>query len=77
MRNRARRADYLAALKDMFAETDTRWAPWTAIDGNDKKAARIAALTRVAEALETVLPKDPPPPGAEMERLTAVLGRGG
>ena len=42
----------------MFAETDTRWAPWTAIDGNDKKAARIAALTRVAEALaEAAFPR--------------------
>ena len=44
LRNRARRADYLAAIKDMFDQTDTRWAPWTVIDGNDKKAARIAAL---------------------------------
>ena len=33
----------------MFAHTDTHWAPWTVIDGNDKKSARIAALTRVAE----------------------------
>ena len=53
--------DYLAALKDMFDHTDTRWAPWTVIDGNDKKAARIAALTRVADALAAALPKDPPP----------------
>ena len=51
-RNRARRDDYLAAIKDMFERTDTRWAPWTVIDGNDKKAARIAALTAVADALE-------------------------
>jgi hypothetical protein len=51
-RNRARRDDYLAAIKDMFdRRTDTRWAPWTVIDGNDKKAARIAALTAVADAL--------------------------
>src|SRR5690606_5459791 len=28
-RNRARRADYLAAMADMFARTDTHWAPWT------------------------------------------------
>jgi polyphosphate kinase 2 (PPK2 family) len=69
LRNRARRADYLAALKDMFAATDTRWAPWTAIDGNDKKAARIAALSRVAEVLEKALPKGPPPVTEDMERL--------
>jgi AMP-polyphosphate phosphotransferase len=69
LRNRARRKDYLAALKDMFDQTDTRWAPWTAIDGNDKKAARIAALTRVADALAAALPKEPPQFRPEMEQL--------
>jgi len=67
-RNRARRADYLAAMKEMFAETDSRWAPWTAIDGNDKKAARIAALTRVADTLAAALPADPPSFRPEMEQ---------
>ena len=73
LRNRARREDYLAALAEMFAQTDTRWAPWTAIDGNDKKAARIAALTRVAEALEGALPSGPPPDRPEMEQLAQRL----
>ena len=75
-RNRARRKDYLAALNDMFDQTDTRWAPWTVIDGNDKKAARIAALARVAEALAAALPKDPPPIRPEMERLAQHLRKG-
>jgi AMP-polyphosphate phosphotransferase len=69
LRNRAHREDYLAALADMFARTDTHWAPWTAIDGNDKKAARIAALTRVRDALSSALPSDPPPVRPEMEQL--------
>jgi polyphosphate kinase 2 (PPK2 family) len=60
-RNRARRADYLAALADMFAHTDTRWAPWQAVDGNNKKAARIAALTHIADRLERLVPMTPPP----------------
>jgi polyphosphate kinase 2 (PPK2 family) len=68
-RNRARRADYLAALGDMFEHTDTRWAPWTVIDGNDKKAARIAALTRVADVLADALPPEPPPIRLELARL--------
>lgn len=68
-RNRARRDDYLAAIKEMFELTDTRWAPWTAIDGNDKKAARIAALSRVAEVLVKSLPAEPPPPRPEIEKL--------
>ena len=38
------------SLHDMFAQTDTRWAPWQVIDANDKQAARIAALTAIADA---------------------------
>jgi polyphosphate kinase 2 (PPK2 family) len=68
-RNRARRDDYLAAVHDMFEWTNTRWAPWTVIDGNNKKAARIAALTAVADALEAACPPKPPQPDPEMERL--------
>jgi polyphosphate kinase 2 (PPK2 family) len=77
LRNRAKRSEYLAAIKDMFAHTDTHWAPWTVIDGNDKKSARIAALTRVAEALAAAVPADPPPPGPEMERLAQQLKQAG
>jgi len=55
-RNRARRADYLGAYADMFDKTDTKAARWTVIDGNNKKAARIAALTAIAEQLETHVP---------------------
>ena len=57
----------------MFDLTDTRWAPWTVIDGNDKKAARIAALTRVAEALAAAVPNKPPPTSPEMEHLAQAL----
>jgi polyphosphate kinase 2 (PPK2 family) len=70
-RNRARRAEYLEAMQDMFARTDTRWAPWTVIDGNHRKAARIAALTKVVEALERHVPMTPPnvdPAVAELAR---------
>lgn len=51
-RNRARRDDYLAAIRDMFDRTDTEDAPWTAFDGNDKQSLRIAAMTHVADRLE-------------------------
>jgi polyphosphate kinase 2 (PPK2 family) len=68
-RNRARREDYLAAAHDMFERTNTRWAPWTVIDGNNKKAARIAALGAVAEALEAACPAKPPEPDPEVRRL--------
>src|SRR3954470_18661801 len=73
LRNRGRRKDYLAAMKEMFDLTDTRWAPWTVIDGNNKKSARIAALTRVAEALSASCPAKPPPVSPEMEQLAQAL----
>jgi polyphosphate kinase 2 (PPK2 family) len=59
--NRARRADYLVAMDEMFARTDTAKAPWIVIDGNHKKAARIAALQSIAGHLERAVPMDPPP----------------
>ena len=59
-RNRSKRKDYLAAIDEMFQHTDTRWAPWKVIDGNNKKAARIAALTHIAETLEAAVPMTPP-----------------
>lgn len=68
-RNRARRADYLDAMQEMFARTDTRWAPWTVIDGNHRKAARIAALTRVAEALERHVPMVAPERDPQVQAL--------
>jgi len=75
LRNRGRRKDYAEPIKDMFEHTDMRWAPWTVIDGNDKKSARIAALTRVADALAAALPSDPPPIRPEMEQLARQLSR--
>lgn len=68
-RNRARRTDYLAAMADMFARTDTGGSPWIAIDGNGKKAARIAALTAIADRLESAVSMDPPPLDPEVERV--------
>ncbi len=60
-RNRDKRAEYLTAMAEMFARTDTVVAPWNVIDGNDKKAARIAALTHIADRLEADVPMKPPP----------------
>ena len=59
-RNRSQRTAYLDALHDMFRQTDTRWAPWHVIDGNDRKAGRIAALTTIADRLEKLVPMDMP-----------------
>ncbi|WP_430429687.1 polyphosphate kinase 2 family protein [Parasphingorhabdus sp.] len=68
-RNRSKREEYLAAMADMFEHTDTRWAPWKVIDGNNKKSARIAALTYVADKLEAALPEDLPDADPELVKL--------
>ena len=68
-RNREKRADYIRATNDMFSHTSTRWAPWYAIDGNNKKSARIAALTTIADALERSVKMTPPAASPEIEAL--------
>jgi len=56
-RNRDKRAEYLDAMKDMFKRTHTHWAPWTVIDSNNQKAARIAVLAHVVKELENSVPQ--------------------
>jgi len=77
-RNRARRPDYLVAMHDMFARTDTGGAHWTAIAGDNKKAARIAALTAIADQLEAAIDMTPPSldPEVEMIARTALSKKG-
>ena len=73
--NRSRRADYLVAMDEMFARTDTPAAPWIAIDGNDKKAARIAALQAIADRLQVGVPMEPPSLDPAVEKVArAALG---
>jgi AMP-polyphosphate phosphotransferase len=74
-RNRDRRDDYLATLADMFRHTDTRWAPWTVIDGNSKKAARIKALETVTAALSRHVPASPPAVTEAMEEAAGLFGQ--
>lgn len=68
-RNREKRDAYLDAMAEMFRRTDTRWAPWHAIDGNNKKAARIAALTAIADRLEAAVDMTPPKLDPAVEKI--------
>jgi polyphosphate kinase 2 (PPK2 family) len=68
-RNRARRADYLEAIDEMFRRTNMPAAPWIVIDGNDKKAARIAALTAIADRLQAHVSMDPPQLDPQVEKV--------
>ncbi|WP_419825416.1 polyphosphate kinase 2 family protein [Sphingomonas sp.] len=60
LRQHARYGDYAAATEQMFARTDTRWAPWTVVAAGRAKPARIAILDRVATVLEKGFPAIPP-----------------
>ncbi|PKP90970.1 MAG: polyphosphate kinase [Alphaproteobacteria bacterium HGW-Alphaproteobacteria-16] len=76
-RNRAKRAEYLDALDDMFDRTGTSAAPWTVIDGNSRKAGRIAALTAIADQLQANVPMEPPALDPKFEALArAALAAG-
>jgi len=39
--------DYSRARDDMFAQTDTAWAPWYVVRSDDKKRARINVLSHI------------------------------
>ena len=54
-RNRERWDDYEHAVNDMVERTSTEYAPWTLIEGNDKRFARIKALKTLCERLEEAL----------------------
>ena len=51
-RNREKWADYEEAVNDLVEKTSTTAAPWTLVEGNDKKYARIKVLRTVCDALE-------------------------
>jgi polyphosphate kinase 2 (PPK2 family) len=68
-RNRAKRAEYLESFAEMFEQTDTRWAPWTVIDGNNQKSARIAVLEHVLAQLKSHVPQEFPEVGDEIAAL--------
>lgn len=65
-RNRDKWDAYAAAIDEMFARTHTDRAPWTVISGEQKRWARIAAIARVAEALERDVDLSPPAMDADV-----------
>lgn len=50
-RNREKWNDYAVAVHDMIRRTSTEHAPWTLVEGNDKKFARIKVMNTVCLAL--------------------------
>ncbi|MFZ0572206.1 MAG: polyphosphate kinase [Rhodomicrobium sp.] len=60
-RNRARWADYEAAIEDMIEETSTGHAPWHLIPANNKPYGRIAAFRILADRLGQDVVLEPRP----------------
>jgi polyphosphate:AMP phosphotransferase len=54
-RNRQKWPLYEAAITDMIDRTSTPYAPWTLVEANDKKFARVKVLETIAERLEAAL----------------------
>ncbi len=46
-RNRDKWGDYEEAVEDMLTKTSTPYAPWTVVEGEDKRWARVKTLTSV------------------------------
>ncbi|TVR97773.1 MAG: polyphosphate kinase [Rhodospirillales bacterium] len=51
-RNREKWDDYEAAVNDMVERTSTSIAPWTLVEANDKRFARIKVLKTIRDAVE-------------------------
>jgi len=54
-RNREKWNDYEQAVNDMVERTSTAHAPWTLVEGNDKRFARVKVLSTLCERMEAAL----------------------
>ncbi len=54
-RNREKRAAYEDALEEMFDRTSTGYAPWTLVEGDSKRYARVKVVETVCERIEAVI----------------------
>jgi polyphosphate:AMP phosphotransferase len=57
-RNRDKWPLYRDAVGDMVDRTSTEIAPWTLVEANDKRFARVKVLRTINEALEAAFAKD-------------------
>ena len=54
-RNREKRPEYEDAVTEMIDRTDTSWAPWTLVEANNKRWARVKVIEAVNARLEQAL----------------------
>ncbi len=72
-RNRKRRPDYEKAINEMVSRTSTALAPWNVIPANDKKYARIQALSLITETLADGVDLSPRPMDEEAKALARAM----
>jgi polyphosphate kinase 2 (PPK2 family) len=65
-RNRSKWDHYEAAVNDMLLKTSTYSAPWTVVEGNDKRFARIKTVRTLVETLSRELSCQPTDPDSEV-----------
>jgi polyphosphate kinase 2 (PPK2 family) len=51
-RNRGKRAQYEAAIDEMFERTSTDYAPWTPVEAESKRFARVKVIETVCDAID-------------------------
>ena len=54
-RNREKRPAYEDAVDEMLTRTDTGWAPWTVVEGDSKRWARVRVMEKTIEVVENGL----------------------
>jgi hypothetical protein len=64
--------DYTRARDDMFAATDTAWAPWYVARSDDKRRAR---LNIIAHLLSRIPYKSPPAGNARLPKRKTPVAR--
>jgi polyphosphate kinase 2 (PPK2 family) len=67
-RNREKRPQYVDAVEEMLARTDHDFAPWTLVEGDSKRYARVKVLEDTCRQIEIGMVRwgfEPPPPMSE------------
>ena len=57
--------DYSRARDEMFAATDTEWAPWFVVRADDKRRARLSVIRHL---LDNIPHEDTPPPKVRLPK---------
>ena len=57
-RNRGKRREYVKAIDEMLERTGTEWAPWTLVEADSKRFARVKVIEAVIEAAEAGLDRE-------------------